>query len=541
MPYYSESKLKKKNYKSLVSIAETMDIDTDKYSEDDTKDLIKKIMKKQEKAVVEDLLENSTKKLKSMMKKLGFEEDEVDDIEDTDKNRKKMAKTIFKAKYKDSEEDEEDEEEEEDKKSKKSKKSKSSSRRKASSKKDEEEPKRSRSVSKSRSRSRSRSPEKAGVDYASMNITALKEVAKKMGISGYGKFRAADKDALVALIKKEAKAPSPAPKRSPSPPKRTSPRSMDEYDSMSLSRLKDLGKVLGVPSTYKYTAATKGELLKLIKQKKQRKPSPVVEKPVGFAEEKKPMREVCNYVYVRGRLAGQNCNAKCTVRVGNKCYCDLHKPVDSTLYTDIKSDIVMEEPAIEEEVIIAPPRVSPVRSPRVSPARIPRVSPVKVFKRIEMLEEDEEAPARPSNPFVEHYLITQKLEDLHKLAYEYNIVIPDSVKTKKAVIAFLMAEGPSNLGAKKQDIIPSPEVPIEEVKAEAAISPVIDEDVPAIGSPKKSPEPEVVIEEEEVQGMDVEDIKELIDRIQEMDEEEIPLTELSTAQERIMKCLGLIY
>ena len=326
MSYYSKKELKEKSYDELVSIVQDMemDIDIDDYSEEDSKDLAKKIYEKQEDAVMEQLLELSTKKLKALMVKAGFDKDEVDDIEDTKKNRKNMAKYIFKAKIKEAESKKQTKKTTKKsvsksrspakktakkgtsrsrsrspaKKTAKKSVSKSPSRsrsrsrspaKKTTKKSVSKSPSRSRSrsrsrspsprKSRSRSRSRSRSPSSPSKsEYMNMSLKALKDLAKDLGITGVTRYSASQKEDIVDKIIKHGGKPSVSeaksvPTKRTSPVRRSipvpsaSPRRPDstgkraEYEAMSMTKLKEIAKDAGVPSVYKYKLADKDSLI----------------------------------------------------------------------------------------------------------------------------------------------------------------------------------------------------------------------------------------------------------------------------------------
>ena len=329
-----------------------------------------------------------------------------------------------------------------------------------------------------------------------MSLKALKDLAKDLGITGVTRYSASQKEDIVDKIIKHGGKPSVSeaksvPRKRTSPVRRSipipsaSPRRPDstgkraEYEAMSMTKLKEIAKDAGVPSVYKYKLADKDSLID----------------------------EIMSYLHSEEGMEDM-------------------EDIDAS--SDIATSIDEEEPIIEE--------VDEEEEEEPIIEEVDEDEPI-------IEEVDEEEPidiAGPSDIFKVGYLETLSLAQLIYIAQNNNVDIPDDAEKEDVINILIMERGTDEQKAllrrqtreETPKIIPSPK---------RAPSVMVEEEI--IVPERRDEKKEEKKEEEEDVNIEttVESIKEILDSIEELDDTHADISDLSTAQEKIMKCLGLLY
>ena len=127
--------------------------------------------------------------------------------------------------------------------------------------------------------------QKGQEDIRKMNITNLKKLAKDLGVVGYAKYKAGDKETLVRLVLEKRKPATGEVVREQVvivPPAPVKGKETEDVHGMNITNLKKLAKELGVVGYAKYKAGDKETLVRLILEK--RKPTGQQVVPVKAAE-----------------------------------------------------------------------------------------------------------------------------------------------------------------------------------------------------------------------------------------------------------------
>ena len=293
---YSTADLKEYGITQLKKIAKELGIPgLSKYKSDNKKSLERLIVKTQqdEKSVqvsdkeLEDIIEDIVDKSDLSLITKGFIKNKLTTEYNVDiAERKDLIKQYIKTSV------EKKMQKEESKSPKKASKKSSKKASKKSSKKASKKPskKASKKASKKVSRSKSPSPVRyTSEEIRSMGITTLKNVARDLGISGYGKYRSGDKKELEnIIIKKLGKKPSEKKEEKAEPPKMKVKYNLEFLQKKTVVELKSLAKSIGLVG---YSKLKKDELIESIIRMKK----PFVEEK---EEKEEPIRKVPSPIVV---------------------------------------------------------------------------------------------------------------------------------------------------------------------------------------------------------------------------------------------------
>ena len=127
------------------------------------------------------------------------------------------------------------------------------------------------------------SPRQQTVNLDIEGITKLKAIARALGIKGFSKFKTSNKDQLIALIR-QAQQGGPPAAQPPSGTRDSVPA--PGLDDLGITKLKAIAKPLGIKGLHKFKTANKDRLVALIRQAQDgglpesRRRQPIVRPPV---------------------------------------------------------------------------------------------------------------------------------------------------------------------------------------------------------------------------------------------------------------------